>query len=111
MLHSMPHVCDRQLYTVLNLFGDVQVGATMMSSFLVNSALILLASSAVVQFCATAFESYAQQTSIQEIFGNDIYHLQSVRPLFANNVFIYIMLGFSVLTILWLCNQGPHAAT
>ena len=79
----------------------------MMSSFLVNSALILLASSAVVQFCATAFEAYAQQTSIQEIFGTDIYHLQSVRPLFANNVFIYVMLGFALLTAAWLCIKGP----
>jgi LMBR1 domain-containing protein 1 len=85
----------------------VQYGATLMSSFLVNSALILLASSAVVQFCATAFEAYAQQTSIQEIFSNDIYHLQSVRPLFKNNVFIWIMLGFSLLTVVWLCIRGP----
>lgn len=85
----------------------LQLGATMMSSFLVNSALILLCSTAVVQFCARAFEGYAQQTAIQEVFGNEIFNLQSTRWLFGNNIFIYIMLVFSVLTILWLVVMGP----
>lgn len=81
----------------------------MMSSFLVNSALILLASAAVVQFCAQAFEAYAQESDIQRVFGNEILHLQSVRPLFKNNIFIYVMLAFSALTALWLMFKGPQA--
>jgi LMBR1 domain-containing protein 1 len=44
----------------------------MMSSFLVNVALILAMSSAVTQFCASAFASYASNTIIFEIFGNDV---------------------------------------
>jgi LMBR1 domain-containing protein 1 len=78
----------------------------MMSSFLVNSALILLCSTAVVQFCTQAFEGYAQQTAIQEVFGNEIFYLESARPIFQNNVFIYILLGFSVLTALYLMVRG-----
>jgi LMBR1 domain-containing protein 1 len=83
----------------------------MMSSFLVNSALILLCSTAVVQFCTVAFAGYAQQTAIQEIFGNDTYNLQGVRHIFNNNIFIYIMLGFSLLTVLWLAIRGPRRSS
>ena len=79
----------------------------MMSSFLVNSALILLVSAAVVQFCATAFDGYAQQTAIQEVFGSEIFNLQSVRVLFENNVFVIIMLVVSALTAVWLAVKGP----
>jgi hypothetical protein len=85
----------------------VQLGATMMSSFLVNAALILLAATAVVQFCATAFDIYAKQTAIQEVFGSEIFHLQSVRPLFKNNVFVYIFLVFVALSALWIIVKGP----
>lgn len=85
----------------------VQLGATMMSSFLVNSALILLCSTAVVQFCAQAFEEYAQETAIQQVFGTEIFHLESTRPIFQNNVFIYVLLAFSVLTMLYLLVRGP----
>lgn len=86
----------------------MQLGATMMSAFLVNSALILLASTAVVQFCAQAFEAYASQTAIQEVFGNEIYHLPGFRTIFEENIFIYIMLAFAVLTALWLLIRGPR---
>lgn len=78
-----------------------------MSSFLVNSALILLTSTAVVQFCAQAFEGYAQETAIQAVFGNEIFFLESARPIFQNNVFIYVLLAFSALTALYLMIRGP----
>lgn len=80
----------------------------MMSSFLVNSALILLCSTAVVQFCTVAFAGYAQQTAILEIFGTEIYNLKGVRHIFTHNIFIYVMLGFSALTILWILIRGPR---
>ena len=41
-------------------------------SFLVNTALILLMSSAVIQFCATAFGAYAGGTAVFEVFGNQV---------------------------------------
>lgn len=47
-------------------------GATIMSSFLFNTALILIATTAVIQFCATAFAQYADGTSIVDIFGNQV---------------------------------------
>lgn len=45
-------------------------GATIMSSFLFNIALILIATTASIQFCATAFAQYADGTEILNIFGN-----------------------------------------
>jgi hypothetical protein len=45
-------------------------GATLMNAFLFNTALILLATSAAIQFCATAFGLYASVTSINDIYGN-----------------------------------------
>jgi hypothetical protein len=58
-------------FLVVQLY-PMRPGATMMSSFLVNVALILAMSSAVTQFCASAFASYASNTIIFEIFGNDV---------------------------------------
>jgi hypothetical protein len=58
-------------FLIIQLY-PMRPGATMMSSFLVNVALILAMSSAVTQFCASAFASYASNTIIFEIFGNDV---------------------------------------
>jgi hypothetical protein len=45
-------------------------GATLMSSFLFNVALVLLAANAAIQFCAQAFALYANETAIHDIWGN-----------------------------------------
>lgn len=80
-----------------------------MSSFLVNSALILLASTAVVQFCATAFEPYANETAITDIFGSTIYEISILKHVFTSNIFIYVFIGFAGLTVLWTLIRGPGA--
>lgn len=58
-------------FLVISLY-PIRVGATLMSSFLVNTALILAMSSAVIQFCASAFASYANSTQIFDVFGNQV---------------------------------------
>jgi hypothetical protein len=50
----------------------MRAGATVMSSFLFNVALILLASTATIQFAATAFALYANGTAILDIYGNTV---------------------------------------
>lgn len=50
-----------------------------MSSFLFNVALILLATTACIQFCATAFSAYANNTTILDIYGNTLTNLQVRR--------------------------------
>ena len=47
-------------------------GATLMSSFLFNTALVLLATNAAIQFCAQAFALYANETAIQQIWGGQV---------------------------------------
>ncbi len=56
---------------IVNLY-PMRVGATMMNSMLVNTALILMMSCAVIQFCAQAFADYASSTAIFDIFGNQV---------------------------------------
>lgn len=52
---------------------------TPMNSFLFNSMLILLASTAVVQFCSSSFQSYAANTSADLLFGVYVQSLKAVR--------------------------------
>ena len=50
----------------------MKLNGTLMSSFLFNTGLIQLCSVAVIQFCATAFDIYAKETAIAEIFGGEV---------------------------------------
>lgn len=50
----------------------IRKGATVMSSFLFNVALIIIATTATIQFAATAFALYANNTTILNIFGNTV---------------------------------------
>jgi LMBR1 domain-containing protein 1 len=50
----------------------MKLGATLMSSFLFNVALVLLACTAAIQFCSQAFSLYANETAIYQIFGNQV---------------------------------------
>lgn len=45
-----------------------------MSSILFNVAMVLLATQAAIQFCAQAFELYADNTAIQKIWGGQVAH-------------------------------------
>ncbi|KAL6775793.1 hypothetical protein ACKKBG_A18505 [Auxenochlorella protothecoides x Auxenochlorella symbiontica] len=82
-------------------------GATFMSSFLFNIALLLLASTAAVQFCSEAFALYAENSDILNIFGAQLTSLQGLSWLYNNSIFIYILLGMTLLTLIYLCVRGP----
>lgn len=58
-------------FLIVSLY-PIRVGATLMSSFLVNTALILAMSCAVIQFCASAFSAYASSSMIYGIFGSQV---------------------------------------
>ncbi|KAJ6846123.1 LIMR family protein [Iris pallida] len=81
-------------------------GATLMNSFLFNVGLILLCSISVIQFCATAFASYAQATAAQEIFGHTLQSLRGIKYLYKYNVFQYGFVAFAVLTFLYYAAFG-----
>lgn len=88
-------------FGILDLY-PIRPGGTLMNSLLFNTALILLSSTAVVQFCSEAFAVYAKDTDIQEIFGNEIQHLMGIKYLYKKDIFLYALLGFSVLGIVLL---------
>jgi LMBR1 domain-containing protein 1 len=58
-------------FLIVSLY-PIRVGATLMSSFLVNTALILAMSCAVIQFCASAFSAYASDSMIFGIFESQV---------------------------------------
>ena len=80
----------------------MQPGNTLMSSFLFNTALIMLCSISIIQFCATAFDEYANETSVDEIFGNQITNLRGIGVVFQYNVFVFCLFAFAGLTALVL---------
>lgn len=75
---------------------------TLMNSFLANTWLILISSIVVVQFCALSFPVYARNTQIDLLFGTQIRFLQFFTYFFDNNVFIWVLLVFVVISCCWL---------
>eukprot|EP01023_Acetabularia_acetabulum_P068553 TRINITY_DN9735_c1_g1_i1.p2 TRINITY_DN9735_c1_g1~~TRINITY_DN9735_c1_g1_i1.p2 ORF type:complete len:215 (+),score=14.29 TRINITY_DN9735_c1_g1_i1:383-1027(+) len=100
------HITLSQGVGFLNVYPMRQHG-TLMSSMLVNVGLILLTSTAVIQFCSAAFQLYAQQTAIVDIFGIEILHLKGIRYIFQSNAFVYVMLGIAFLTLIYYMVRGP----
>ena len=82
----------------------MKLNGTLMSSFLFNTGLIMLSSISVIQFCARAFDGYAAETSVAEIFGDELNHLRGLGELFSNNVFLYVFFGFSVFSMFVLAH-------
>jgi LMBR1 domain-containing protein 1 len=66
-------------FVVVKLY-PMRPGATMMNSFLVNTAIILTMAPAIIQFCAQAFAVYGDSTDVFDIFGNQV-RARVVHPL------------------------------
>jgi LMBR1 domain-containing protein 1 len=89
----------------------MKVGKTYMSSFLFNTALVLLCAMPVVQFCQDAFADYAVFSNIRQIFGVQIQYLQFFSLFWTKNIFIYVFMVISVLTSVYLaCSPSDTAA-
>mmetsp|Transcript_15157 Transcript_15157/g.35125 ORF Transcript_15157/g.35125 Transcript_15157/m.35125 type:complete len:558 (-) Transcript_15157:382-2055(-) len=80
----------------------MMLGKTYMSSFLFNVLLILLCAMPVVQFSAQAFSAYAANTTVNQIFNVQVMNLTFFGTFFRQKVFVYIFLGFSGLTAIYL---------
>ena len=76
----------------------MKLGGTLMSSFLFNVNLIMLSSIAVIQFCSRAFDGYAAETAVSEIFGGEIENLRGLGVLFEYQVFLYAFFCMAVLS-------------
>lgn len=76
----------------------MKYGATYMSSFLFNIALVLLCSVPVVQFSVNAFADYARYTNIIQTFGVQIKNLQFFRFFFEAQIFENVLLLMTIWT-------------
>lgn len=82
-------------------------GATMVSSLLVNTAIILTMTPAVLQFCAQAFAVYAVNTDISDIFGVQVGYLKGISWIYTNNIFLYMFLVVVFLSAIFMAFKGP----
>jgi len=73
--------------------------ATLVSSFLVNCELLLVASFAVVEFSAKSFSVYGRVTSAISVFDVAIYNLRGLKWVWF--AFGWILLGFAALTLIY----------
>ena len=88
----------------------MRLGNTLMSAFLFNVNLIMLSSIAVIQFCAKAFDGYAAETSVSDIFGQEIENLRGLGAVFRENVFLYIFFAVACLSAIALGSDEVKAA-
>ena len=80
----------------------MKVGKTYMSSFLFNTALVLMCALPVVQFASTSFADYAAFSTIRQIFGVQIENLKFFGWWWEKNIFVYIFFALSVVTSIYL---------
>jgi LMBR1 domain-containing protein 1 len=90
----------------------MELGGTMMNSFLFNLSLILVCTIPVVQFSATAFSDYVRLSDAENLFGAQMKNLKFFKYFWnftgtglrsANgNVFVHVFFGCSLLTFAWL---------
>jgi LMBR1 domain-containing protein 1 len=85
----------------------IRKGGTVMSSFLFNVALILMATTATIQFASTAFALYASNTEILKIFGNTLTNIEGIKYIYTENIYIYCYLAVMLITLLVILLRGP----
>lgn len=85
-------------------------GRTYMSSFLFNTALVLLCSVPTVQFSTYAFAAYARNSTALQVFGTQIRYLKFFGLFFEKNIFVYALLVVFGLTSLYLVAKPRDTA-
>ena len=85
----------------------MKLHGTLMSSFLFNIILILLATVASVSFCSMSFRQYAANTVVDTLYSSYVNKMQYLSyPL---QYLQYGLLGFAALGFLWYCCKGPRS--
>jgi LMBR1 domain-containing protein 1 len=104
-LHLMWCVMKGNMKFGLRLFflpiHPMRIGRTMMNAFLVNVSLILMASVACVQFCASAFAVYATNTQASFIFGTQVRTMKYLKYFFY--FYDYAFISIMTLSLFFLC--------
>lgn len=79
----------------------MKINGTYMNSFLFNLILILLCTFPAIEFSTEAFAGYSRFSNIYHFFGVQIKYLVFFSYFFANNVFVYTLLGFTFLSTIY----------
>jgi len=83
---------------------------TPLNSILFNVEMVLITSAAVVQFAQTAFSSYLRLTASDIIFSAQVKYMSFFKFFFERNIFIYALLGWFLLTTLYLLIRPRESA-
>ena len=70
----------------------------------------MLSSLAVIQFCAKAFDGYAAETSVSDIFGQEIENLRGLGAIFREDIFLYIFFAVACLSAIVLGTDEVKAS-
>lgn len=94
-------------FTLIELH-PMRYGKTLSNSFLFNIMLILICTIPVLQFSADAFSSYIRFTDMTTILNIQVRYVDSFRPFFKNQIFVAVLVGFSLLTALYalICGKS-----
>ncbi|CCW64784.1 unnamed protein product [Phytomonas sp. EM1] len=80
--------------------------ATMLNALMLNTVLLLLASMAVVHLCVASLDSYAIDTSMKQVFHQDVARLWGVREVLAYSP--YALVAVATVTLFWLLIFSKH---
>jgi LMBR1 domain-containing protein 1 len=81
----------------------MKLNETFMNSFIFNVLLVLICSVSLTQFSVQIFSDYCRFTTINMFFGNQVTNLKFFKYFYQNNVFGYIFISISLLTLIYLC--------
>eukprot|EP01059_Diplonema_ambulator_P001182 TRINITY_DN10930_c0_g1_i2.p1 TRINITY_DN10930_c0_g1~~TRINITY_DN10930_c0_g1_i2.p1 ORF type:complete len:471 (+),score=69.73 TRINITY_DN10930_c0_g1_i2:136-1548(+) len=82
-------------------------GSTLLSSFIFNTILILLASVACVSFCAMSFRQYAANTVVDTLYASYVSKMKYLS--YVMEYLQYGLLGFAALSLCWYSLKGPKS--
>jgi len=88
---------------------QMEVGKTLLNSFFFNAGLVLLLTLPLVQFLSDAFASYGQHSETA-VFGTQFRSIDGFQTLYKYNVFLFLMLSMSLLSLLYFCFCPNRAA-
>ena len=93
---------------VIFTIHPMKIGDTLMNAMLFNTALILLTSVVVTQFCAWSFRFYATNTAVDTLLNLYVRRLKGIGT--AMFYFQYIFIIVAILSIFWviLCPRKPQ---
>jgi LMBR1 domain-containing protein 1 len=78
----------------------MEIGKTQINAFLVNLWVLLLCTLPLVHFTQMAFPYYSRYTAVQTLFGTQIRYLAGFYYFWRYNIFLYILLGLALLTLI-----------